>query len=79
MQFVDIVSIDTASEDVDHPGGANIGYVSEYDYSLDVTFSPTWLQDITSKPVEKSWIGLFCNGRRGRWVRRGSSCVLEAL
>jgi len=39
----------------------NIGYVSEYDYGLDVTFFPTRLQGITSKPVEKSWNGLFCS------------------
>jgi len=37
----------------------NIGYTSEYDYSLDVTFFPTWLEGTTSKPVEKSWNGLF--------------------
>jgi len=34
-------------------------YVSEHDYGLDVTFFPAWLQGITSKPVEKSWNGLF--------------------
>jgi len=39
----------------------NIGYISEYDYSRDVTFFPTWLEGTTSKPVEKSWNGLFCS------------------
>jgi len=83
--------------------------VSEDGRDLDVTFFPGWLQGMTSKPVEKSWIGLFCSclpvrdligreilerggeedgggegggvsdGRRGRWDRRCSSCVLEAL
>ena len=51
--------IDTTNEDVDHPRVVNIGYTSEYDYSLDVTFFPTWLEGTTSKPVEKSWNGLF--------------------
>jgi len=51
---------DTTNKDVDHPGGANISYVSEYDYSLDVTLFPSWLEGTTSKPVEKSWNGLFC-------------------
>jgi len=102
---------DTA-EEVDHPEGASIVYVSEDGRDVDVTLFPSWLEGTTSKPVEKSWIGLLCscfpvrtllagrywkegrngreedgggegggvsNGRRGRWVRRGSSCVLEAL
>ena len=52
--------IDTA-EEVDHPEGASIGYVSEDGRDLDVTFFPSWLQGMTSNPVEKSWIGLFCS------------------
>jgi len=44
IQFVDVVIIDTANED---------------GRDLDVTFFPSWLQGITSKPVEKSCSGLF--------------------
>jgi len=61
IQFVDVISIDTANEEVDHSQDASIGYVSRDGRDLDVTFFPTWLQGITSKPVEKSWIGLFCS------------------
>jgi len=60
-QFVDVVSIDTANKEVDHSQDASIGYVSRDGRDVDVTFFPSWLQGMTSKPVEKSWIGLFCS------------------
>jgi len=33
--------------------------VSEDGRDLDVTFLPSWLHGVTSKPVDKSWNGLF--------------------
>ena len=59
IQLVDVVSIDTANEEVNHRRDASIGYVSEDGRNLDVTFFPSWLEGTTSKPVEKSWRGLF--------------------
>ena len=58
---LDVVSIYTANEEVNHSQDASIDYVSGDGRDLDVTFFPTWLQSITSKPVKKSWIGLFCS------------------
>jgi len=74
IQFVDVASIDNANEDVDHPVGASLELCSENGRDLDVTFFPSWLQDTTSKPVEKSWSGLFCRCipvRTGRYWKEG--------
>jgi len=35
--------------------------VSEDGRDVDVTLFPSWLEGTTSKPVEKSWDGLFCS------------------
>jgi len=35
--------------------------VSEDGRDVDVTLFPSWLEGTTSKPVEKSWNGLFCS------------------
>ena len=62
IQFVVVVvSIGTANEDFDNPGGASIGYVFEGGRDLDVTSFPSWMQGITSKSIEKSWSGLLCS------------------
>ena len=53
--------IDTTNEKVDYPEGASIVYVSEDGRDVDVTLFPSWLEGTTSKPVEKSWNGLFCS------------------
>ena len=34
--------------------------MSEDGRDLDVTLFPSWMEGTTSKPVEKSWNGLFC-------------------
>ena len=62
-QFVIVVSINAANENVGHPGGASIGYVFEHGCDLDVALFPGWLQGITSKSVEKPERSLFkpCN------------------
>jgi len=54
--------------------GASLGLCPENGRDLDVTFFPSWLQDTTSKPVEKSWSGLFCRCfpvRTGRYWKEG--------
>ena len=35
--------------------------MSEDGRDVDVTLFPSWLEGTTSKPVEKSWDGLFCS------------------
>ena len=35
--------------------------MSEDGRDVDVTLFPSWLESTTSKPVEKSWNGLFCS------------------
>ena len=35
--------------------------MSEDGRDVDVTLFPSWLEGTTSKPIEKSWNGLFCS------------------
>ena len=62
-QFVVVVIISAADENVGHPGDASIGYVFKHDRDLDVALFPSWLQGVTRKSVEKSESSLFepCN------------------